>query len=64
MMVDEVVTSNMFNDAFWIEVINEAMSYIYGYHKWNWNVVTETKTISDNRVTLDYNIQEVIQVKV
>jgi len=64
MMVDEIVTSNMFNDSFWIEIINEAMSYVYGYHKWNWNISNETKTIANNKITLDYTVQEIVKVTV
>jgi len=64
MMVDEIVTSNMFNDNFWVEIINEAMSYIYGYHKWDWNISNESKTISNNQISLDYSIQEIIKLTV
>jgi len=64
MMVDEIVTSNMFNDTFWIEIVNEAISYIYWYHKWDWNISNETKTISNNQITLDYTVQEIIKVTI
>jgi len=28
-LVNNVVSSDMYNDVFWIEIFNEAMSYIY-----------------------------------
>ena len=64
MMVDNVITSNMFNDIFWVEIFNEALSYIYGYHKWSWNIQDETITLTDtNTVQLSFPIQEILVVK-
>lgn len=63
--VDEIVSSNMFTDTLWAEVLNEWMSYIYGYHKWSWNVVDTTKTITNSKtIELDYPIQEVILLEI
>ncbi len=60
-MIDEIATSNLFNDALWAEVLNEALSYIYGYHKWSWNISDETIHIDNNNVIkTEYPIQEVI----
>ena len=63
-LVNNVVSSDMYNDVFWIEIFNEAMSYIYWYHKWSWNVIEEKVSITDsNEVELQYPIQEVILVE-
>ncbi len=62
MMVNEIVSSNMFNDNFWISILNWSMNYIYWYHKWSWNIYYEEVDVINYEAEVTYPIQEIIEV--
>jgi len=61
-LANENVTSNMFTDSLWIEILNDAMSYIYWFHQWSWTIVEEDVEIKDNQWTLNYLPNQILLV--
>jgi len=66
LQVNEVLSSALFTTQFLLNVLNDAMAFIYWFHKWSWNVVKEEKegVEEEKNINIKYPILEVLVVKV
>ena len=57
------IASALFTKSFLLDLLNDALDYVYTYHNWSWNIITETITASGYAITLSYSAQNIFSVK-